>query len=84
MTTTIKLTLANREVNRLFTRKLANETLFYEALMQKIKHSLGVVRPIRLTPFWHYLVSRMLSMARLRSFLMRLINLRGFWRRKNI
>ncbi|MBA2651651.1 MAG: DUF1845 family protein [Tatlockia sp.] len=36
MTTTIKLTLANAEVNRLFTRKLANQMGFYEALMQKI------------------------------------------------
>ncbi|MBA2710114.1 MAG: DUF1845 family protein [Tatlockia sp.] len=36
MTTTIKLTLANAEVNRLFTRKLDNQLLFYEALMQKI------------------------------------------------
>ncbi len=36
MTTTVKLALANAEVNRLFTRKLANNTRFYDAMMQKI------------------------------------------------
>ena len=36
MTITVKLALANTEVNQLFTRKLANNTRFYDAMMQKI------------------------------------------------
>ena len=36
MTTTVKLALANAEVNRLFTRKLPDGTRFYDAMMQKI------------------------------------------------
>ena len=36
MTTTVKLALANAEVNRLFIRKLPNDTRFYEAMMQKV------------------------------------------------
>lgn len=40
MTTTIQLTLANAEVNRLFTQKLPNDVLFYEAVMRKVSHLL--------------------------------------------
>lgn len=36
MTTTIKLTLANKEANRLFTRKTAEGKLFYKGVIQKI------------------------------------------------
>lgn len=36
MTTTIKLTLRNHEVNRLFTRELKNGVNFYEKLMGKV------------------------------------------------
>lgn len=36
MTTTVKLTLSNHEVNRLFTRELKNGVNFYQKLMSKV------------------------------------------------
>lgn len=36
MSTTVQLALANTEVNRLFTRKMPNNLLFYEALLRKV------------------------------------------------
>lgn len=36
MTTSMKLALANKEVNRIFTRKLTNDALFYTAVMHKV------------------------------------------------